>query len=168
MPGDDFQSSLERAEEMEDRLVDFAVRIGILAEELPSTRFGKHICGQIIRSGSSPAPNYGETAAAVSRDDFIHKLAVVFKELRETRVWLKIVRRGKMLPPARLGRHLRRVPAVLQFCRQVPEDRASQQEQAASNTTTAKVIRLHAQRIASTPKNYNLQSATYNSPDPNA
>ena len=88
---------------MEDRLVEFAVRIGGLAGALPSTKFGKHIASQIIRSGSSPAPNYGETSAAESRDDFVHKLAIVFKELRETRVWLKMIRKAKMLSPSRLG-----------------------------------------------------------------
>jgi len=64
---------------------------------LPSTPAGKHIRGQIIKSGTSPAPNYSEARGAESNADFIHKLKVVIKELNETLVWLEIIVRSKML-----------------------------------------------------------------------
>ena len=74
--------------DIEDRLLKFAVRIIRLGEALPKTRVGNHISKQIIRSGTSPAPNYGEAQSAESRADFIHKMQICLKELRETRVWL--------------------------------------------------------------------------------
>ena len=83
---------------LEDRLIDFAVRIIKLAASSPKTPAGKHIAGQILRSGTSPAPNYGEARGAESRADFIHKLRVVLKELNETMTWLKIIQRCEMLP----------------------------------------------------------------------
>ena len=77
--------------DLEDRLIDFAVRIIRIAEALPKTKVGNHIAGQIIRSGTAPAPNYGEAQGAESRSDFIHKMKVSLKELRETRVWLLMI-----------------------------------------------------------------------------
>ena len=82
---------------LEDRLIDFAVRIIKLAASLPKTAAGKHIAGQILRSGTSPAPNYGEARGAESRADFIHKLRIVLKELNETMTWLRIIQRCEML-----------------------------------------------------------------------
>ena len=73
-----------------ERLIDYAVRIINLSEQLPDTKAGKHVSGQILRSGTSPAPNYGEAQSAESRADFVHKVKVALKELRETDVWLKI------------------------------------------------------------------------------
>lgn len=82
--------------DLEDRLIDFAVEVIDVAEALPKTRAGNHIAGQLIRSGTSPAPNYAEAQGAESRNDFVHKLKVAFKELRETRVWLRIISRKQM------------------------------------------------------------------------
>lgn len=82
--------------DLEDRLIEFAVEIIQLAESLPNTRAGRHISGQILRSGTSPAPNYGEAQAAESRSDFIHKMKVCLKELRETKVWLKMIVKAKL------------------------------------------------------------------------
>jgi len=82
---------------LEERLIDFAVRIIRLADFLPRTGAGNHIAGQIVRSGTSPAPNYAEAKDAESRKDFIHKIKIVLKELRETYVWLRIIQRVKML-----------------------------------------------------------------------
>ena len=62
--------------DLEDRLIDFAVRIIRIAEALPKTKTGNHIAGQIIRCGTSPAPNYGEAQGAESRSDFIHKMKI--------------------------------------------------------------------------------------------
>ena len=79
--------------ELEERLVDFAVRIIKIAESLPKTKSGNHLSGQLIRSGTSPALNYGEGQSAESKTDFVHKLKVALKELRETSISLKIVKR---------------------------------------------------------------------------
>jgi four helix bundle protein len=87
------------AEELEERLVDFAVRIIKLVANLPKTPAGKHIAGQILRSGTSPAPNYGEARGAESHADFIHKYGVVLKELNETFIWLRIIKRSELLKP---------------------------------------------------------------------
>ena len=85
--------------DLEDRLIDFAVRIIRTAESLPKTKIGNHISGQIIRSGTSPASNYGEAQSAESRADFIHKMRLSLKELRETRIWLLIIVRGNLIKP---------------------------------------------------------------------
>ncbi|MBI2967425.1 MAG: four helix bundle protein [Bacteroidetes bacterium] len=77
--------------DLEERLVKFAVRMMEIAEILPKTKSGNHISGQLVRCGTSPAFNYGEVQAAESPDDFIHKMRVVLKELRETGVCLKII-----------------------------------------------------------------------------
>jgi four helix bundle protein len=87
------------ADELESRLIDFAVRIIRLSARLPRTAAGKHIAGQILRSGTSPAPNYGEARGAESRADFVHKLRVVLKELNETSIWLRIIERSQLLTP---------------------------------------------------------------------
>jgi four helix bundle protein len=93
----------EKAFDLEDQLVDFAVRVITVVEALPDSRAGKHVAGQLVRSGTSPAPNYGEAQAAESRKDFIHKMKICLKELRETLVWLKIAHRKPLCPPERLG-----------------------------------------------------------------
>src|SRR4030095_6613513 len=85
------------ADRLEDRLIDFAVRIIKLTNRLPRTPAGKHIAGQLLRCGTSPAPNYGEARGAESRPDFIHKLRVVLKELNETSIWLRIIDRSQLL-----------------------------------------------------------------------
>ena len=91
------EASQSRANKLEERLVNFAVRIVNLSANLPRTPAGKHIAGQILRSGTSPAPNYGEARSAESRADFVHKIRVVLKELSETSVWLRIIERSHML-----------------------------------------------------------------------
>jgi four helix bundle protein len=85
------------AEELEERLIDFAVRIIKLVANLPKTPAGKHIAGQLLRSGTSPAPNYGEARGAESHADFIHKYGIVLKELNETFIWLRIIERSELL-----------------------------------------------------------------------
>ena len=84
------------AQKLEDRLIDFAVIIVGVVEALPNSKAGNHIGNQLIRSGTSPAQNYGEAQSAESRKDFIHKLKIALKELRETMVWLKIIARNGM------------------------------------------------------------------------
>jgi four helix bundle protein len=92
------KSVQSRADDLEERLVDFAVRIIKLAASLPKSPAGKHVAGQIMRSGTSPAPNYGEARGAESHADFVHKVRVVLKELNETSIWLRIIGRSNMLP----------------------------------------------------------------------
>ncbi len=82
---------MERKFDLEERLIDFAVAIIKVAEALPKTYAGNHLAGQLTRSGSSPALNYGEAQSAESRNDFIHKMKVALKELRETNNCLKIL-----------------------------------------------------------------------------
>jgi len=88
---------------LEDRLIDFAILVDDVVEELPGTRFGIYIAGQLVRSGCSPALNYGEAQSAESRNDFIHKMKLILKELRESMVSLKLIekrgidRSGKLL-----------------------------------------------------------------------
>ena len=87
----------EKADEVEERLIEFAVRIIKLSSRLPRTAAGRHIACQILRSGTSPAPNYGEARSAESRADFAHKLGIVLKELSETLVWLKLILRSGLV-----------------------------------------------------------------------
>ena len=89
----------DKAYDLEERLIDFAVRIIRIAESLPNTKVANHIAGQLIRCGTSPAPNYGEAQGAESRSDFIHKMKVCLKELRETRVWLLMIVRAELIKP---------------------------------------------------------------------
>lgn len=104
----------ERKFDLEDRLIDFAVRVIKLAEALPESKAGRHIGEQILRSGSSPAPNYGEAQSAESRDDFIHKIKIALKELRETEVWLKVIARaGLVSPPERVDSLLKETDELI-------------------------------------------------------
>ena len=90
-------SSQSIADQLEEHLINFAVRIIKLAAKLPKTPAGRHVAGQILRCGTSPAPNYGEARGAESRADFVHKIRVVLKELNETSVWLRIIERSELL-----------------------------------------------------------------------
>ena len=92
-------SKKTREYDLENRLINFAVSIIDIVEALPNTRAAKHIAGQLVRSGTSPAPNYGEAQSAESRKDFIHKMKISLKELRETRVWLRIILKKSLIKP---------------------------------------------------------------------
>ena len=85
---------------LEERLIAFAVSIIKTVESLPETKAGKHIGGQLTRSGTSPAPNYGEAQDAESRADFIHKMKISLKELRETKVWLQMIAKASLIQPS--------------------------------------------------------------------
>jgi len=98
---------------LEDRLVDFAVRVIEIVEGLPNTRTGNHMAGQLIRCGTSPALNYGEAQSAESRKDFIHKMKVVLKELRETSICFKIIKRKALIKPPE------RINSVLDECNEL-------------------------------------------------
>lgn len=98
------QTSQLLADQLEERLVDFAVRIIKLSASLPKTPAGNHIAGQILRAGTSPAPNYGEARGAESHADFVHKLRIVLKELNETSIWLRIIKRSQLLSEGSLSK----------------------------------------------------------------
>ncbi len=96
-------STQTQADALEERLVAFAVTVIHLANEIAGTFAGKHIASQMIRSGTSPAPNYAEARSAESRADFIHKLRIAIKELNETAIWLKVIDRSKLSKAAAVG-----------------------------------------------------------------
>jgi four helix bundle protein len=83
--------------DLEERLLRYSARIIKVVDALPATRTGQHIAGQILRSGTSPYPNHGEAQAAESTKDFVHKLRISLKELRETKRWLKLVQCIKLI-----------------------------------------------------------------------
>src|SRR5215471_446561 len=90
-------TAASRANQLERRLISFASAIVALSSRLPRSPQGRHICGQILRSGTAVAANYGEARGAESRADFIHKLKLVFKELNETTIWLEIIADNSMI-----------------------------------------------------------------------
>ena len=79
-----------KGNELERRLIQFAATIVLLTYKLPKDLQGRHICGQMLRSGTAAAANYGEARGAESRADFVHKLKIVSKELNETTIWSSI------------------------------------------------------------------------------
>src|SRR5215510_12216206 len=86
-----------KAEQLQERLNDFAANIVRISAQMPKTPHGRHISQQILRSGTATAANYAEARAAESRSDFIHKLRVVLKELNETGVWLQLIVRCSLI-----------------------------------------------------------------------
>ena len=92
-----------RGEALEERLLDFAAPVGKVVDALPDTRLGCHIAGQLVRSGTSPAPNYAEACAAESKRDFIHDFSIALKELRESRSWSKLIIESELLPSERMA-----------------------------------------------------------------
>ena len=84
--------------ELARRLLKFAASVVKLVDRLPKTTAGRHIAGQLIRSGTSPGANYEEARAAESRADFAHKLGIVLKELKESRFWLHLALESGILP----------------------------------------------------------------------
>lgn len=97
------KSSQTKADELEERLINFAVRIIKLSAICQRRRQGSTSPDQILRSGTSPAPNYGEARGAESHADFVHKLGIVLKELNETFIWLRMVERSEILKPQLLA-----------------------------------------------------------------
>jgi four helix bundle protein len=82
--------------DLEERLINFAVQIVEITESMPKSYAGSHLSNQLLRSGTSPALNYGEAQSGESRKDFIHKIKIVLKELRESHVCMKIIQRAKL------------------------------------------------------------------------
>ena len=92
-----------KAEEFSDRLWEFAARVGKVVEALPETKLGRHVAGQLVRCGTASAPNYDEARSAESRDDFVHKLGIATKEMRESYGWLRFTIRSALLPAAQVA-----------------------------------------------------------------
>ena len=82
--------------DLENRFIDYVIEISSIVDGVDNSKLGNHISGQLIRSGSSPALNYGEAQSAESRKDFIHKMKISLKELRESFICLKIISRAKL------------------------------------------------------------------------
>jgi four helix bundle protein len=90
--------------DLEQRLLEYSARIINVVESLPSTKVGNHIADQLLRCGTSPYPNHGEAQAAESNRDFVHKIGIVLKELRESYRWLKLIKYIKLIKkPERLN-----------------------------------------------------------------
>jgi four helix bundle protein len=99
-------SNVQRASEsrfdLEERLLEFSARIIRLVDGLPNTRAANHIAGQLLRCGTSPLGNHGEVQAAESRRDFVHKLRICLKEFKETRRWLRLLQRSRLVPAPKM------------------------------------------------------------------
>jgi four helix bundle protein len=85
--------------DLEERLLDYAASAIRLVERVPRTQAGTHVTGQLLRSATSPLSNHGEAQAAESVDDFVHKLSICLKELKESRRWLRLIHRVPLLKP---------------------------------------------------------------------
>ncbi|MBO0721520.1 MAG: four helix bundle protein [Blastocatellia bacterium] len=81
-----------------DRLFEYAARIVCLVESLSPSIVGKRVGDQLLRSGTSSGANYEEAQAAESHDDFVHKLQIALKEMRESNFWLRLLARTKIVP----------------------------------------------------------------------
>ena len=88
-----------RKYDLEDRLVDYTCRMIDVVQTLPNSWAGRYIAGQLIRSCHSPTFNYGEAQAAESTKDFVHKMGVVLKELKECRTGLKVIKKKELIKP---------------------------------------------------------------------
>ena len=104
---------MKRQYDLEKRLITYACQMMTIVEKLPSTRAGNYVAGQLIRSGNSPAFNYAEAQSAESRKDFIHKLKVVLKELKECRVALTITQEKGMVDADILGEQLKETEELI-------------------------------------------------------
>lgn len=88
-----------KGDQLSDRILDFVVKVIKIADTLPQTIAGRHIGGQLISAGTSYGANYEEGCGAESRSDFIHKMGIVLKEMKETRYWLRLIQRTEMSAP---------------------------------------------------------------------
>ena len=88
--------------ELSERLWCFAARVGRVVDALPDTRLGRHVAGQLVRSGTAAPPNYDEARVGESRADFTHKINIALKELVETQGWLRFIIVAQLLPAPRI------------------------------------------------------------------
>ena len=94
--------SLVRQNILAQRLLDFTVRIITVVNALPKTPVGRHLAAQLLQSGTSPGSNYEEACGAESKPDFVHKMGIVLKELKESLFWLRVIVRSELLPRKRV------------------------------------------------------------------
>jgi four helix bundle protein len=93
---------MAKGDDIQERLIDFAVRVIRLCAHMPKNQAGRHVSGQLLRSGTAPPAHYAEARGAESPGDFIHKLKICLKELNESAVWLHIIIKSELLPESRL------------------------------------------------------------------
>ncbi len=93
---------MSKADELSERLLEYAARIIKVVEALPKTLVGRSIGDQLLRSSISVGANYEEARGAESRDDFVHKLQIALKELRESHYWLRLLVKIGTFPPKRI------------------------------------------------------------------
>ncbi len=91
---------------LEERLLDFGAAIIVLTRKLCGDYAERHVGNQLLRSGTAPLSHHGEAQAAESPADFIHKLRIALKELRESERWLKLIRRSELLQNESAVAHL--------------------------------------------------------------
>ena len=91
-----------KGDDIQDRLILFAARVIKMSAALPNTPAGKHIAGQLLRSGTAPASHHAEARGAESPADFVHKMKIALKELNESEVWLRIIVASDLLPHSKL------------------------------------------------------------------
>lgn len=101
--------------DLEERLLNFTAGGVRLADSLPNTKAGNHIAGQLLRCGTSPLANHGEVEAAESRKDFLHKLRICLKELRETWRWLRLIGRLELSQGSQLRAALTEVEELIRI-----------------------------------------------------
>ena len=140
---------------MAERLINFAARVGKVVDALPDTRMGRHVGGQLVRSGTSPAPNYEEACAAESRADFAHKLSICLKELRESRSWIRLIIKTEMLKEHRMGELL---DECSQLCNIIAQSIVTSKE----NRKRAEREQQAVDRIHRSEQRYNLQFSIFN------
>ena len=87
----------KKRESLEERLLEYAAVCIRIAQLLPTSFAGRHVCGQLIRSGTAPMAHHGEAQSAESTEDFVHKMSIALKELRESERWLRLIVRVPLL-----------------------------------------------------------------------
>ena len=114
-PTPNAQQDRKRKFDLEDRLLEFSARIIRLVDALPNTRAANHLAGQLLRCATSPYGNHGEVEAAESRKDFIHKLKICLKELKETRRWLRLAAGSEMVSEKKLSAILKETEELIRI-----------------------------------------------------
>ncbi len=121
----------KRVFDLEERLINFSVMILNVTEQLPNNYAGKHLANQLTRSGTAPALNYGEAQGAESRNDFVHKMKICLKELRETQICLKIIQLKPMI-------ETKEIENIIEECNQLVAIFTSSVKKATQTVKTAK------------------------------
>jgi len=126
-----------RTYDLEDRLLRYAAMIVRLVGRMPRTRAGNHVAAQLLRSGTSPLSNHGEAEAAESQQDFVHKLRLCLKELRESKRWLRLIRQVPLIKPvSQTDDALAETEELIRIF--VASIRTSEKRKAAKNDTSRK------------------------------